>query len=372
LKKKIGFYIHIPFCHSKCSYCDFYSISDFSLELKKNYLDRLLKHIDYMGCRFSNDYKPNTLFIGGGTPSIYSAEELGALVKRVQKNFNCEFLESTVEINPNVIDYNFIDKLYKGNFFNRISFGLQSPFKKDNTYLGRNFNEKSVEILKYALSIFENVSIDMVCGYDGFNSEKIIEKLNLQGILPKIKHISLYMLKYSESFSEKFKEKICDDDIQVENYKKMINLIKKNNFKQYEISNFCKTNYECKHNLHYWKYHDYLGVGSNASIKFENNIVCFPKLNDYMMKDFEETIEDVENTEEYPDKIIMRMRLCEGMSFLELKKINPNLPDIMNILYNRYKDCFKKDFDKISFSQKGFIFSNTLLSSMLEIMEERK
>ena len=371
MKKKTGFYIHIPFCHSKCSYCDFYSISDFNDKIKSDYIQRLEQNIKYMAERFSSIYKPDTLFIGGGTPSVYSPQKLQEIINIVQKEFNCNPHEITVEINPNLIDMNFINELRKTHV-NRLSFGLQSPFKNDNDYLGRKFSRKSLDIIKYSLIFFENVSVDIVCGYEGFNSEKIIKRLKEYGILDKITHISLYMLKYSKSFCSENPDRKCDEDRQVEDYEDMIKLLEDNKFSQYEISNFSRSGFKCSHNLHYWKYDDYLGAGAGACIKIEDKIVCFPEVDRYMKGDFKEFLEDFEKTGENPDKLIMGMRLCEGMSFKDLKKIHNNLPDIMKMLYNRYKDYFCIDEKNISFSKKGLLFSNSLLSIIMDIMEENR
>lgn len=227
---KSGFYIHIPYCHSRCSYCDFLSDDKFDSGDLEKYRARILNDMNEIFSILPG-HEIDTLFIGGGTPSVYSPEKLSEFVKKLTSLSGSNLSETTVEINPNVVDIAYMNKLHETGVFNRISFGLQSPFSKDNEYLGRKHLPESLDIISFAASLFDNVSIDLICGFPGFVPYKVISELERHGILQNIEHVSVYMLKYPQRLLDLHNLTEEDDDLQSSQYIEISEILEKKDSK---------------------------------------------------------------------------------------------------------------------------------------------
>ena len=262
--KKIRIYIHIPFCVRKCNYCDFNSF-DTDLETKINYINALCAEIlEY--AHIFGDYSVDTVFIGGGTPSILPVELTRQFMDCLFKNFNIDTnAEISMEANPGTLDLNKI-KTYKELGINRISLGLQSTVSKELKVLGRIHDYEtfldSFRMLREAG--FKNINIDLMNGipeqtYDSFiKGLKMIKELNPE-------HISIYSLIVEEGtpfYNQKLN--LPDEDEE----RKMVHsipLILGDEYHQYEISNYSKKGFECRHNIKYWRREEYLGLGLSAA-----------------------------------------------------------------------------------------------------------
>ena len=250
-------YIHIPFCKSKCKYCSF--VSTENLDKKTGYLYSLLKEIDY----YYEDNHLDTLYFGGGTPSVMGLDELEKIVKKF--NFN-ENTEVTIELNPNDITEEYANGL-KSLGFNRVSIGAQSFNDEILKYIGRRHSSdeiyRSVEIIKNAG--FENISLDLIYGLPNQTVKDFEKDLN-NIVSTGVKHISLYGLKIDEGcyFYNNPPENIPDEDIQADMYLLAGELTSENGFNHYEISNYSKPDYESKHNSNYWRAGEYYGFGLSA------------------------------------------------------------------------------------------------------------
>ena len=262
--KKIGIYIHIPFCVRKCNYCDFNSF-DTDLETKINYINALCAEIlEY--AHIFGDYSVDTVFIGGGTPSILPVDLTRQFMDCLFKNFNIDTnAEISMEANPGTLNLNKI-KTYKELGINRISLGLQSTVSKELKVLGRIHDYEtfldSFRMLREAG--FKNINIDLMNGipeqtYDSFiKGLKMIKELNPE-------HISIYSLIVEEGtpfYNQKLN--LPDEDEE----RKMVHsipLILGDEYHQYEISNYSKKGFECRHNIKYWRREEYLGMGISAA-----------------------------------------------------------------------------------------------------------
>lgn len=263
-------YIHIPFCKQKCKYCSFISFP--CTEKILGYVYALFKEIDtnYQGEEL------NTLYFGGGTPSLLEIQHIKKIINKFNLAPNCEI---TLEMNPDDADSDYLKSL-RDIGINRLSIGSQTFDDEILKLIGRRHNSaqtfQAVEKAKKAG--FENISLDLIYGLptqtlDSLNKDlEIITKLEIQ-------HISTYGLKIEEeSFWGKFPpENLPDDDLQADMYLRVNDLLERNDYKRYEISNFAMKGYESKHNLNYWNNEEYYGFGVSAhgyidGIRYSNHI----------------------------------------------------------------------------------------------------
>lgn len=354
-------YIHIPFCLSKCKYCSFISFAN--IEKKIGYLYSLLKEIDY----YYGHEKLKTLYIGGGTPSLMSVEEL----KKILGKFSfAENPEITMEVNPDSVDEEYLQEL-RNIGFNRLSVGGQTFDEKLLLQIGRRHNAEqvfnTVENAKNAG--FENISVDLIYGLPNQTLEMFKEDLNTVRNLP-IQHVSLYGLKIEEGcyYFRNYPDNLPDDDTQADMYLEAINSLKE--FNHYEISNFAKSGYESRHNLNYWQEGEYYGFGVAShgfidGIRYSN----FRTIEEYMEKptshEFGNFLTEKEMLEE---SIFLGFRIAEG---IDEEKINMRF----NINFSeKYKDIIEKYVltkhlirtkKGYRLSNEGFLVSNVILSEFI-------
>ncbi len=270
-----GLYIHIPFCIRKCFYCDFYSIENRTL------LDEYIKYLLIEIEQKVNNYQLDNLvfdsiYFGGGTPSLLSPMQLDKIINALHKRFNIpENSEITVECNPGTVDEGkFI--AYKSASVNRISIGVQSFLNYELNFLKRIHNsQQAKETINSALEAgFENVSIDLMFALPNQKLEDVLYSLEEAHKFP-LNHISYYSLIYEEGtplYDDLKNEKVTQltEDEESNLYLEIIYNLEKYNFKQYEVSNFAKVNMQCKHNLKYWYKAPYIGLGCSAHSFYDN------------------------------------------------------------------------------------------------------
>ncbi len=264
MEKELGIYIHIPFCVKKCNYCDFNSGS-FSDEIKALYVDALCKEIEIKS-EFFKDYIIDTVFIGGGTPSILPYEYIGRILEALRSFYSVsDKAEISIECNPGTVDE---DKLinYRKFGIDRISFGLQSTDNDELKILGRiHTYEEFLESFKLARKAgFENINVDLMSAIPNQTVESFKKSLkNVRDLNPE--HISVYSLIIEEGTPFYDMElNLADEDDERE----MVHIIPDilgDEYTQYEISNYSKKGYVCKHNIKYWVRDEYLGFGVSAA-----------------------------------------------------------------------------------------------------------
>ncbi|WP_427339524.1 radical SAM family heme chaperone HemW [Caloranaerobacter sp. DY30410] len=375
---ELGLYIHIPFCVSKCFYCDFNSYTDKSYIIE-DYIKYLKKEIDLYSVELK-DYKVKTIFIGGGTPSSIDSKFLCDIVNHIYKKFNLSMLiEFTIEANPKTLDkYKLKD--YKNLGINRISLGLQSFNDKllksiGRIHTARDFLESYDLIRKFD---FNNVNVDVMFNLPGQTIRDVIDTLK-KVIALKTEHISFYSLKIEEGtlFYKLYNESrlnLPDEDTEREMYYKGIELLEDNNFIHYEISNFAKPGYECKHNLVYWNVKPYLGLGlsahSNINSKRWSNFGDFKQYFKYLSEDklpIEES-EKIDIEMEMAEFMILGLRLIKGVKKLDFKKrFGLNVDDIYGRQLRSLEDkgLIENKEEYIKLTKRGIDLSNLVFIELL-------
>ncbi len=266
--ENLSIYIHIPFCDHKCIYCDFYSI--ITQKNKSAFLDSLKKEIAWYGEKYKDRFSAGTIFFGGGTPSLMSPDEIKFILDEINNFFQIDNdCEITMESNPGTIGDDGVSG-YLNAGINRLSVGIQSFNDDELKFLTRIHNSETAQnsVINAHKSGFENISIDLIFNLPGQTKEKWTDNLETAVNLP-VKHISAYSLILERgTILNKMvldgKVKMQDDDYDAELYEITIDFLKDNGYDQYEVSNFCRPGYECRHNLAYWEYQNYLGLGPSA------------------------------------------------------------------------------------------------------------
>ncbi|MCM1381582.1 MAG: radical SAM family heme chaperone HemW, partial [Muribaculaceae bacterium] len=265
-----GLYIHVPFCARKCRYCDFYSVTD--LSLAEEYVRAAVRNISRIDGKF------DTVYFGGGTPSLLTAEQISQILSAAEILPNAEI---SMECNPNSVTENYLREIRAAGV-NRLSFGVQSFCDDELKMLGRLHSAKeAVSAVNSARAAgFENISADIMLAVSGQTEKSLLKSLEVLGELP-LTHVSAYMLKVEEgtplSRDKKLLGEIPTEDETAEMYLLAVQTLGKFGFKQYEISNFAKRGFECRHNLKYWLCGEYYGIGPAAHSFVDGERYCCPK-----------------------------------------------------------------------------------------------
>ncbi len=355
-------YIHIPFCKSKCYYCSFVSFD--LLAQKKAYINALLNQI-------KNEYKHeklNTLYIGGGTPSLCTIKELSDILNLF--NIDDE-TEITIEINPDSVDIDYLSEL-RGIGFNRISIGAQTFNDKILNYIGRKHNSVQIfEAVKNAKnSGFINISLDFIYGlpYQKLNDFKndLVHACDLN-----IQHISLYGLKIDQdcSFAKNYPKNLPDLDLQTDMYLMAVELLNNNSFNHYEISNFSLPHFESAHNLNYWNNSTYYGFGCSASgyndnIRYTNEKKLDLYINNPLRRMLEHKLTENDILEE---TIFLGFRKIAGINIEEINnRFNIDFNNKYKQVIDKYSNFLTKTEKGWMLTLNGFLVSNEILSEFID------
>ncbi len=371
-------YIHIPFCRRKCNYCNFFSVR-YSNELFKLYYTSLLKEIQFWGERFKNK-KFSSIYMGGGTPSIISHKYLGNIIECLYKYFSFEKgYEFTLEGNPDSLkDIEYLRAL-KALGINRLSIGVQSLQDNYLRLLGRIHNSKdAILAIKIAqLADFDNINVDLIWGLPSQRVRSWLEELK-QITKLGITHISCYGLTIEEntplaSQVNRREITIPDEKTLASLYLYGSDLLESMGFIQYEISNFAKLGFACRHNMGYWEGMEYLGLGPSAvstvgGVRWENpkNIqqyheaVTKERLGKNALK--------LTPKEQISEFIMLRLRTSRGLSLKEYaRRTGKNLwrqhPKLINLLHQNRLIRIRNGY--LSLTKNGFLVSNAIIEKFL-------
>ena len=367
-----GIYIHIPFCKSKCPYCDFYSYRCKSEE-KSFYVQALLNEIntlDRVSAFVKEPFRADTLYLGGGTPSVLSGEELYEIITAARKKFGIsDDAEITVECNPDSDIEAILPYLLKAGV-NRISLGLQSAVDKERKTLGRQSDKKRVaqviELLK-AKGI-SNISLDVMLGIPYQTEESLRETLNfvIEGNVP---HISAYMLKIEEGthfYTSYDRYDFPDEEKTTEFYNQCADTLEKAGFIHYEISSFAKPGFESRHNTKYWELESYLGIGPGAHSYIDGKRFYFESNTDGFIKGEKAVFDSAGgDAEEY---IMLKLRLKKGLSLIELKKLYGEKPLVKikeKAPFLKEQGLVNFDGEVLSLTRKGYLLSNSVICELI-------
>ena len=380
MNKKIQFetpssiYIHIPFCKSKCPYCDFASWANKEYLIEK-YFNALSLEIEtkcqsYKNLQSASPIK--TLFIGGGTPSLVAPEFYEKLFSVLKKHFTIEKdAEITLEVNPGTARNDFLSG-YKKLGINRISIGIQSFNEKVLELLGRKHSaQDSIEAInKVRESGFENYSFDFIFSVPGMTSEMWEESI-LYALSFEPKHISAYSLiiepntPFEKIYSDQ--SKLPSDDNASDFYFYLCTIMKQNDFIHYEVSNFAKPGFESKHNLNYWYAKEYYAFGVGAHRFLNKTRTCnLRNLELYIEHPNLETILDFKIDHDF-EKIMLNSRLNEGINLNLVKKVSTkNEKEISKLI----KELSDSDYielldEKIHLTDKGLFVNNEILLKLV-------
>ena len=377
--KTLGLYIHIPFCRSKCLYCDFCSFP-------RQDEDRMVEYVAALGRDLQrhapacSEYVVDTVFLGGGTPTTLPAYLLKELMGQIYKYYNvAPNAEITAECNPVTGERELFARMRAAGI-NRLSIGLQSAHEKELKALGRlhNFDVFATCFADARAAGFENISVDVMSGIPHQTPESRRE--TLQKVLELApEHISSYDLIIEEGtpFARRVDTlALPDEDATRRMYLEGIEFLAANGYAQYEISNFARPGYESRHNLKYWNCDEYLGFGVAAhsdfgGVRFGNS------------RDIEEYLADRDITEEntIPDQaeriseyIMLRFRLCEGVN---IPLFESRFGVSFDGTFGKKLEPFEaqglvlRDGERCCFSKEGMLVSNTILSDILDFASQK-
>ena len=354
-------YIHIPFCRQKCRYCSFVSFA--APELIEDYLEALLKEIRTL----YKDEMLDTLYLGGGTPSILKAEQ----IEKILSLFNFDRkTEVTMELNPENLTEKYFSQI-KNCGINRLSIGCQSFDEKILNLIGRKHSPEDVEnAVKFARnSGFTNISLDFIYGLPDQTIESFVSDLEHAKDLG-VQHISLYGLKIEEGcyFYNHPPKNIADEDLQADMYLKAIETL--SDYEHYEISNFAKEGFCSRHNLNYWNNGRYYGFGT-AAHGYENNTRYSNRtsLKDYISDPLRKNIHTLSGQEQLEEEIFLGFRRKSGVSFgLINEKFNMDFEQKYSKILDKYTRSghLEKTAGGCKLTVAGILVSNIILSEFLD------
>lgn len=376
--KNISLYIHIPFCKSKCKYCDFLSF-DNKKETINEYVNALINEIKNYG-QHTVDYQVKSIFIGGGTPSILSCEDITRIFNALKEHYNIDKeAEITLEANPGTLTIEKIEALIDSGV-NRVSLGLQSCNNNKLKQLGRIHTwEKFLTNYKLIRKCgIKNINIDLMFGLPSQTTQEWKSDLN-SIITLKPEHISCYGLIIEDGtvFHKLYQEDkliLPSEEMERKMYWLTHDMLEENNYKHYEISNFALNDKECYHNKVYWKEQAYIGIGLGASSYFEGyrykNIDNFEK---YLflngdINGIKEQIQKIDKKTEIEEYMFLGLRLLDGIKKQEFydrwgNDIDYYYKDIIKELIA--KGLLHEDSHLIRLTPKGIDVSNYVLSMFL-------
>ncbi len=356
-----GIYIHVPFCAVKCPYCDFYSCN-YTLTKAQDYKNAVLRNIYALP-----EITADTVYFGGGTPSILPAEFITEILHAISKKVTLISPEITIEVNPCTVTENKLIE-YKNAGINRLSVGVQSGNDDELQFLGRKHNfEKARQVVISAHEIgFENISCDLMIATQGQSPDKLKRSVEKITALP-ITHVSSYILKVEENTAfgrSNIESLLPDSDEAADLYLLAVKLLESAGFKQYEISNFSKNGFQSNHNLKYWQCEDYVAIGPGAYACYNGRRYHVPKnLEKFCMDNLQTEIDEqyVPCTDE--EKIMLGLRLAKGIYVHDY-------PDYEGIILKKSHKYTSNGFavfenGTLKLTPKGFMVSNSIIADLL-------
>lgn len=367
-----GVYIHIPFCKSKCPYCDFYSYRC-SNEQREQYVAAIIDEISN-GKRTAEFLKKpfiaDTLYLGGGTPSVLTGEQLYNVIDIAKRKYRLPLdAEITVECNPGSDIESIIPYLKKAGV-NRISLGMQSTVTAERQQLGRSADKKRIRSVINLLKEngINNISLDVMLGIPSQTTESLEETLQF-AVECKVQHVSAYILKIEEGTF--FHKNISRYDFPDENaicelYYQCCDFLENHGYSHYEISNFALPGFESRHNTKYWKLENYLGIGAAAHSYVDGKRFYFESSSEDFIKGCK-AIYDGDGGD-YEEYIMLRLRLKSGLSLTELSRLygkNHTERIIKKAPLFKEQGLINFDGENLSLTQKGFLLSNSIIAELI-------
>ena len=370
-----GIYIHIPYCKKKCIYCDFYF--KINADDMHNMISCIIKEL-VSRKNYLKSSSVKTIYFGGGTPSILTKHDTNTILKTIYDNYKvCEKLEITLEANPDDLNRKKIADFFNIGV-NRLSIGVQSFKDDDLIFLNRNHSrEEAIRSIKIAQEIgYKNISVDLMYGLPKQSLKDWEDNLNLLFDL-NIQHLSAYMLTLEKKtklfeYVKKNKVKMIDDLSIINQYYRLLSIAKKNNFVQYEISNFSKNNTLSKHNTSYWQNKLFLGVGPSAhSFDYKSrrwniasNKKYIEKLNNNNIY-FEEEVLTI--SQKFNEYILTNLRTKWGININTIKsRFGGKYASHTKKMMQRWseKNYIKENNEIVILTDEGSVFADKIISDL--------
>ena len=376
-KTPLGIYIHVPFCRSKCQYCDFYSLATKDDSLIDGFLDAVCDHIKEAG-ELAPGYKVDTVYFGGGTPSFFGGDGMAEILNTIRRNFDVvSDAEITFEANPDSVSDRLLRRL-RAEGFNRASLGIQSDSDEMLKKLGRphTYAQAVSAYQKIRKAGFRNVSVDLMYGLPGQSLQDWLSTLDtVLRLLPE--HISCYGLKIEEGtpfWGMRDVLNLPGDDEQAQMYLSAVEALRSRGFRQYEISNFCRKGMISRHNMKYWTGGEYLGFGPSASSDFAGKRYTLKRdLQAYISGirdggDIMEDIQEIPLRERAGEYLMLRLRTSVGIAAQEYEKafLLPFAP-LEEVLekHRRYYHTTQTDTGRWVLTPRGYLVSNDVITDLL-------
>ena len=381
-KTPLGIYVHVPFCRSKCQYCDFYSVTEKHDKLLDGYLDAICAHIRESG-PLAPAYKVDTIYFGGGTPSFFGADGISTILTCIRRNFDVDMnAEITFEANPDSISDPLLKRL-RAEGFNRVSLGIQCDDDDILKKLGRphTYAQAVQAFHRCRKAGFKNISVDLIYGLPGQTIRSWKETLhNVLQLMPD--HISCYGLKVEEGtplHAVKDIVNLPDDDLQADMYLAAVDILRERGYRHYEISNFARKGLYSRHNMKYWTGGEYLGFGPSASSDFaDKRFTLIRDLPGYIngIKNYGEVMEDIQDIplrERAGEYLMLRLRTANGIRADEYERMFmlPFAP-LEEVLRKHisYYYVTKNEDGRYCLTPKGYLVSNSIISDLLLAQEQ--
>lgn len=373
-----GIYIHVPFCRKRCHYCDFYKTTDFGQKFRL--LKGLNKELEIRAPELASD-EINTIYLGGGTPSVLQVDELKDLLETIRQNYTlAPDAEITIEANPDDIVEAKLNALRQIGY-NRLSMGIQSFSESDLKLMNRRHSaEQAVNSVKLAKNAgFSNISIDLIYGLPNQTLEQWEQNVR-KAVDLNVQHISAYHLTYHEGtvFYDQLKKghlHELPDELSLQQFKILVQILKEAGFGQYEISNFCRPGFYSQHNSSYWRSKKYLGIGPSAhSFDLKSRRWNVSSVSKYLEgleqnKSYSEA-EILSEQDRYNDYIITGLRTIWGISEETIR--NGYSPNYLRH-FQQVKQAFLKSGHLITtdsgigLSTEGMFISDKIMSDFMVV-----
>lgn len=376
MTENLGLYLHIPFCKSRCSYCNFYSIG---MKADDKFVKALEKEIEFKSCNYKNKIC-DTIYFGGGTPSTLSSIQVESIMKKLFRHFNIsKNAEITMELNPCDMTKEYLASIRKIGI-NRISVGIQTNYDSLLLKIGRLHTAKQAEKAIYQAKKegFSNISIDLMYELP-MQTSKDFKNTLLWAVHLPVRHMSIYSLIIEEGtrFSQLYKKGLLNkpsEEASWEMYQSMCRILPHYGFERYEISSFAQKGYKSEHNMKYWKLDDYLGLGPAACSRIKHErLENLPGVRLYQKQLLSgenppEKIYKLSVEEEMEEFCFLQLRMKEGINkekFAERynKDIKEIYEDKIEMLKN--KKLLKESENHIFLTEKGFAFGNYVFEQFL-------
>ncbi len=363
-----GLYVHIPFCVRKCGYCDFYSVKlGKDTHLLSLFTEKIINEILLKSYLFDKE-TVETVYFGGGTPSILPVKTLETIFSAIAKNFSlAKTIECTLEINPEHATNEYFKELKAAGFVNRLSTGFQAMDDDGLKYLGRNHsvtdNYRYLDLCrKYG---FNNFSVDYIFGYETLTEKEVEKSMNFF-CDEKIPHISAYSLGIEDNtpFALKLQKGLIhkmDDEFFLRQFSLIHSILESYGYNHYEISNYSLPGKHSRHNSNYWNFVPYLGFGPSAHSYYDDSRSWNSRrLQEYFFQIGEgrlfEEREILTKTDIYNEKIMLGLRTKKGLKLSEFPKLD----------YSEFKEYFTVEDGYLKLNLKGWFISDYIISEMFE------